>query len=331
MDDDDRDIEGHVDHTPLGKVEMKIATTQVQEGQAPQQGKRVISIAAGLGTPVGASVGDGGPTNPTHVSDGRMSEDYGNSAKMRILKWQQPPQKDPEDASWFYYDVDNKQHGPFVGATVKQWYDQGWFTGTGDGAKVRRTSWARAEFITIAYDDLLVDSHDPRFNHFCTPPHQRGLIYASYGVTARHWTSMTSLGKKELGQAQGSIWMWYYLDDERVEHGPWSGEVMSEWYQMGYFTKGTGTKIRLGQWNNFYEVFRVFADRQAFVGPPFVSLVCRIEANEQMAAIIRGTSASEVSVSSTADGSSGGVADEGIQYPLAESPRIARVSNSVIC
>ena len=107
-------------------------------------------------------------------------------------------------------------------------------------------------------------------------------------------------------------------------------KVMSEWYKMGYFTKGAGTKIRLGHWSNFYEVFKVCADRQAFVGPPFVSLVCRIEANEQMAAIIRSTSASEVSVGSTADSSFGGVADERIQHPLAEWPRIARVSNSVI-
>lgn len=124
--------------------------------------------------------------------------------------------------------------------------------------------------------------------------------------------------------------MWHFLDNDNTDHGPFTADQMGEWYQKGLFPKAAGTEIRLGHWAHFYNVHRVFADRQAVVGPPFVSLVGRVVVNVQLAAEISGTAMSSNPSGGVAEGaigiSSGGVAEG----PQAELPRIACENRNVI-
>ena len=64
---------------------------------------------------------------------------------------------------------------------------------------------------------------------------------------------------------------------------------MSEWYERGYFPQGAGLEIKLAYWAHYYAVHRFFADVQAFVGPPFVSLVGKVAYHERLAPGIRDT------------------------------------------
>ena len=169
-----------------------------------------------------------------------MCDDYGDS------KYQQPPPRDPDGASWFYYDNDNVEFGPYTGMMIKHWFDQGFVQVSGDRTRVRRTSWSLPEFIMVAYDDLLINFCNPKCNHFVSPPHLRGAVYVAYGVTQTQLAIMTKLGQTELGQKAGFLWMWHFLDNDNTDQGPFTADQMAEWYQKSLFPKGAGTEIRLG-------------------------------------------------------------------------------------
>lgn len=167
----DREIFERIDHTPLDRMDFAISPKVGESQEQAALGKVNISLTEGLGLASQEAVVVREMINPTYVSDGRMCDDYGDSS------YQQPSLRDPDGASWNYYDNDNAEYGPYTGAMIKQWFDQGFFQGLGDRARVRRTSWVHPELIVVAYDDLLINLFDPK----CNQP----LLYATSSAWGR--------------------------------------------------------------------------------------------------------------------------------------------------
>ena len=152
---------------------------------------------------------------------------------------------------------------------------------------------------------------------FCAPPPLSVAELMGQGVSIKILTAVTETGCGVLGQSHESVWRGVHLDSKKNTQG-WHkrGTTKGTWEEIECLDQVKDTQNQSGYWWCWHDLLRMSADWQTEGEPPVVQMIWRVEAKGRMKTLVRSSRALEISF--------GGVADDGIQRPLAVSLRIAQ-------
>ena len=141
---------------------------------------------------------------------------------------------------WYYVGDDSKQHGPFTGDQMSEWYDAGYLKPTlrvrneyiTEYTPINQLSNQLFDNTTVIGNNQSIEFNDKLPNATEQPKHDKSDVSDDDYVLVEYNDLITE-STEQLNDRHPHHW--YYIDAQHTVHGPYHTDQMRYWYSQGWF------------------------------------------------------------------------------------------------